>query len=174
MAIPRTIVNHPIWFDVRNWFRTFRLGSITPAEAEARVRDFEESFSEYYGVRNTIAFPFARTALYASLKSQGFEKGSEVLMPPITIKPMMDVVISLGLKPVFVDIELETLCFDPAKLAEAITPRTRAALITYLFGVAPNAEELTRICKDRGLFVIEDFSHALNARVCRPKARDLW
>ena len=94
MAIPRTIVNHPIWFDVRNWFRTFRLGSITPAEAEARVRDFEESFSEYYGVRNTIAFPFARTALYASLKSQGFEKGSEVLMPPITIKPMMDVVIA--------------------------------------------------------------------------------
>ena len=163
MAIPRTIVNHPIWFDVRNWFRTFHLGSITSAEAEARVRDFEESFSEYYGVRNTTAFPFARTALYASLKSQDFEKGSEVLMPPITIKPMMDVVISLGLKPVFVDIELETLSFDPAKLAEAITPRTRAALITYLFGVAPNAEELTRICTDSGLFVIEDFSHALNA-----------
>jgi len=163
MAIPRTIVNHPIWFDVRNWFRTFRLGSITPAEAEARVRDFEESFSEYYGVRNTIAFPFARTALYASLKSQGFEKGSEVLMPPITIKPMMDVVISLGLKPVFVDIELETLCFDPTKLADAITPRTRAALITYLFGIAPNAGELTRICTNKGLFVIEDFSHALNA-----------
>ena len=100
MAIPRTIVYHPIWFDVRNWFRTFRLGSITPAEAEARVRDFEDRFSEYYGVQDTIAFPFARTALYASLKSQDFEKGSEVLMPPITIKPMMDVVISLGLKPV--------------------------------------------------------------------------
>lgn len=163
MAIPRTVVYHPIWFDVRNWFRTFRLGGVTPEQAEARVRDFEESFSEYYGVRKTVAFPFARTALYFSLESQGFEQGSEVIMPPITIKPMMDVVLSLGLKPVFVDIELETLCFDPAKLAEAITPRTKAALITYLFGIAPNAEELTRICRDRGLFVIEDFSHALNA-----------
>ncbi len=163
MAIPRTIVNHPFWFDVRNWFRTFRLGSIAPAEATARVRDFEERFAGYYGVPNTIAFPFARTALFASLKTQNLEEGSEVLMPPITIKPMMDVVIGLGLKPVFVDIELDTLCFDPAKLADAITPRTRAALITYLFGIAPRAEELTRICKDNGIFVIEDFSHALNA-----------
>jgi dTDP-4-amino-4,6-dideoxygalactose transaminase len=165
VAIPRAIVYHPIWFDVRNFVSSFRgLDRVPPEQAEAKVAELERAFASYMGVETATAFPYARTALYFALQAQDFEPGSEIIMPPVTIKPMMDVVISLGLRPVFVDLELDTLSFDPAELKKAITPKTRAILLTYLFGVAPNLDPLLAIAKEHGLFVVEDYSHALNAK----------
>ncbi|KUH75795.1 hypothetical protein AU184_15550 [Mycolicibacterium novocastrense] len=163
MVIPRTIVYHPISFDVRNYFASFRNRGITTSGKAEKVAEFESAFARYVGVSSARAFPYARSALYFSLRAQNFEPGSEIIMPPITIKPMMDVVINLGLKPVFVDIELDTLCFDPDELKKAISPKTRAILITYLFGVVPNIDLLVGLCHEHNLFVVEDFSHALNA-----------
>lgn len=164
MAIPRAIVYHPVWFDLRNYFASFRdPDGVSQREAADKVAEFESAFARYMGVSSAHAFPFARSALYFVLKAQNFEPGSEIIMPPITIKPMMDVVISLGLKPVFADLELDTLCFDPDELKKAITPKTRAILITYLFGITPNVDPLMALCREHDLFVVEDFSHALNA-----------
>ncbi len=164
MAIPRTIIYHPLSFDVRNYFASFRdPNRISKGQPREKVAEFERAFARYMGMSSAHAFPYARTALYFALKAQNFEPGSEIIMPPITIKPMMDIVISLGLKPVFADIELDTLCFDLDELKKAITPRTRAVLITYLFGIAPNMEPLMALCREHNLFVVEDFSHALNA-----------
>lgn len=164
MAIPRAIVYHSIWFDVRNYIASFRRRNRLPDEqATAKVAEFERAFAAYMGSGSATAFPFARTALYFALKAQGFEPGSEIIMSPITIKPMVDIVLSLGLKPAFVDLELDTLCFDVEELKKAITPMTRAILITYLFGVVPNLEPLLTVSQEHGLFVVEDFSHALNA-----------
>lgn len=164
MAIPRAIVYHPVWFDLRNYFASFRDSARTPkAQATEKVAEFERAFARYMGMNSALAFPYARSALYFALKAQNFEPGSEIIMPPITIKPMMDVVISLGLKPVFADLELDTLCFDPEELKKAINPKTRAILITYLFGIAPNMDPLMAVCREHNLFIVEDFSHALNA-----------
>lgn len=164
MTLPRTIVYHSLWFDFRNYVASFKdLNRVPVEEAAAKVAEFERAFASYMGSDHASAFPYARTALYFALKAQKFEPGSEIIMPPITIKPMMDVVLSLGLKPVFADLELDTLCFDAEQVKKAITPKTRAILITYLFGVAPNMEPLLAVCKEHGLFVVEDFSHALNA-----------
>ena len=164
MAIPRAIVYHSLWFDVRNYVASFTDQNGLPTEqATAKIAQFERAFACYMGLSTAVAFPYARTALYFALKAQGFEPGSEIIMPPITIKPMMDIVLSLGLKPVFADIERETLCFDVDQVKKALTPKTRAILITYLFGVVPNLEPLLALSKEHGLFVVEDFSHALNA-----------
>ncbi|OBF18233.1 hypothetical protein A5725_21380 [Mycobacterium kubicae] len=164
MAIPRTIVYHPIWFDIRNYFASFRdPNRIATGQGTDKVVEFERAFARYVGASSAHAFPYARSALYFALKAQNFEPGSEIIMPPITIKPMMDIVISLGLKPVFADIELDTLCFDLEELKKAIKPETRAILITYLFGIAPNLDPLMALCHEHDLFVVEDFSHALNA-----------
>lgn len=164
MAIPRSIVYHPISFDVRNYFASFRDShGISKGQAGEKVAEFERAFARYMGMSSAHAFPYARSALYFALKAQDFEPGSEIIMPPITIKPMVDIVISLGLKPVFADIELDTLCFDPDEVKKAITPKARAILITYLFGIAPNMGPLMALCHEHNLFVVEDFSHALNA-----------
>jgi perosamine synthetase len=164
LAIPRTIVYHPVSFDVRNYVASFRDPSRIPeSQATEKVAEFERAFARHMGMSSAYAFPYARTALYFALQAQNFEPGSEIIMPPITIKPMMDIVISLGLKPVFADIELDTLCFDPDELKKVIGPNTRAVLLTYLFGIAPNVDRLMALCREHDLFVVEDFSHALNA-----------
>lgn len=162
MAIPRAIVYHDLAFDLRYLLHTLRPGDArTAGEAVAR---FERAFARRIGRDSAVAFPFARTAVHAALAAQRFPEGSEVILPPITIWPMVEIVVALQLRPVFVDIELRTLGFDLDALKRAITPRTRAVLSTPLFGVVPPMDALMTIAREHELFVIEDFSHALNAR----------
>jgi len=164
MAISRAIVYHSVRYDVWNLLTSLSSRQLRPSpESAARTKKFESDFARYLGARHALAFPFARTALYFALKSQGFEEGAEIIMPPITIKPMMDVVLALKLKPVLVDINRDTLCFDLEKLREAITHKTKAIVITYLFGIVPELGQLMSLCREWGLFVVEDFSHNLNA-----------
>jgi dTDP-4-amino-4,6-dideoxygalactose transaminase len=85
-------------------------------------------------------------------------------MPPVTIKGILDAVLDLGLKPVFVDIDSDTLCFDSEKLNSAITDKTKAIIITYLFGMVPDVEKMVSDCRAHDLFIIEDFSQCLNGK----------
>lgn len=158
--IPRGIIYHDLVFDLKYYFMALRNKNLDSSNIDV----FEKKFANYMNMNHCIAFPFVRTALYYSLKMNNFKKGDEIIMPPITIKPIIDVVLNLGLKPVFVDIEKETLCFDMDKLKNAITKNTKAILITYLFGNVPKVQEMVDFCKSKELFVIEDFSHALNAK----------
>jgi len=163
-AIPRGIIYHDVWFDVRNLVRSLR--TYPPPDTVSR---FEEAFARYMDMPHAIAFPFARSAVYAALSARNFPAGSEIIMPPITVKPMMDVVLQLGLRPVLVDIDLDTLCFDRGQLEKAVTPATRAVLLTYLFGIVPDVDELIVTARKHGLFIVEDFSHCLNAEFCGRK-----
>ncbi len=159
-AIPRGVIYHDIFFDIKNLFKSI----FYPLNKNGTINDFEEMFKDYIGSEYCVAFPYARTGIYFSLKSQNYEEGTEILMPPITIKPMLDVVLDLKLKPVFVDIDPDTLCFDLNDLNKKITNQTKAILITYLYGMVPNLNELIKFCNENKLFVIEDFSQCLNGK----------
>ena len=159
-AIPRGVIYHDIFFDIKNFFKSI----FYPLNKNGTINDFEEMFKDYIGSEYCVAFPYARTGIYFSLKSQNYEEGTEILMPPITIKPMLDVVLDLKLKPVFVDIDPDTLCFDLNDLNKKITNQTKAILITYLYGMVPNLNELIKFCNENKLFVIEDFSQCLNGK----------
>jgi len=160
LAIPRGIIYHRLTDDLK-WL-IFSL--FAKLDDPCKIRDFESTFSRTLGRKHCIAFPLARTAIYFSLKAQSFPLGSEIIMPPITIKGIFDVVLELKLKPVFVDINPETLSFDEDALKSAVTNNTRAIIITYLFGMVPNVENMVRLCKENNIFVIEDFSQCLNGR----------
>lgn len=127
------------------------------------INEFEVLFAKNNQRKYCVSFPFARTAIYFALKAQNLPKGSEIIMPPISIKGILDVVISLGLIPKYVDLDLENFCFDSNKLKEAINKNTSAIIITYLFGTAPDVGKLLDICKLNNIFIIEDFSQGLNA-----------
>ena len=163
--IARATVYHSLWFDFKYYAATFKPSCVKESNDpnNESVKEFEDKFANYMGCDYATAFPLARTALFFTLKSQNFAPGTEIIMPPITIKPMLDIVIALGLKPVFVDLEPDTFCFDPSLLSQAITEKTKAIFITYLFGLAPSTSTLVQICRDNNLFIIEDFSQALNA-----------
>lgn len=159
LKIVRGQINHSILGELSDLF--FSLGS--KLNNYDRVKEFENEFSKRVGTKYAKTMPFARYALYQVLKYKEFPNGSEIIMPPITIKPMVDIILMLGLKPIFVDIELDTLCYDENELKKAINENTKAILITYLFGIVPNIENLMTICKKNSLYIIEDFSHTLNA-----------
>jgi dTDP-4-amino-4,6-dideoxygalactose transaminase len=158
IVIPRGIVYHKVSQDIFALLKSF----VSPIDNKETVQKFETSFAKYNGSKHCLSFPFARIGIYYALKSQNFPAGSEILMPPITIKAILDVVLYLGLKPVFVDIDSQTLCFDIEKVKSSINENTKAILITYLFGIVPNIEDLVSVCKDKGIFTIEDFSQCLN------------
>ena len=91
--------------------------------------------------------PLARTAVFLTLKSLNLPKNSEVIMPPITIKPMLDVALELGLKPVFVDIDKKNLNFEIKDLKNKISQNTRAVLLTHLWGISADLNEIVGIFK---------------------------
>ncbi|MDP2922709.1 MAG: DegT/DnrJ/EryC1/StrS family aminotransferase [Candidatus Omnitrophota bacterium] len=129
----------------------------------AKTKELEEAFRLRFGAKKALIFPHARIALHFILKSMNFEKGSEILMAPLTIADMVNSIHTLGLKPVFVDIESDTFCIDPQKLKDAITEKSRAILVTYLFGVVPDIDKIKRIADEYGLKIIEDCSQCFDA-----------
>jgi perosamine synthetase len=158
LSIPRGIVYHKVVDDLYALISSL----YEKLDQSSIVEQWEDEFAKYIGKNHSLAFPYARTAIYYALKSQNFPEGSEIIMPPITIKGILDVVLELKLKPVFVDISLSNLCFDEVELNKAITSKTKAILITYLFGIVPDLDNIIKICKNNNLFSIEDFSQCLN------------
>ncbi len=124
---------------------------------------FEDTFKERFNVKAAIMFPHARTALHFILKSMNLEKGDEVLMTPLTIADMVNSIHTLGLKPVFVDIEPDTYCLDVRQLERSITSRSKVILITYIFGIVPDMTKIKKIAQEHGLKIIEDCSQCFDA-----------
>ena len=160
MIIVRGRIYHNLLDEIIDMLKSF----IVALDDEVVIKEFEEKMAQRVGTQYAKTMPFARYALYSILQYKEFPEGSEIIMPPITIKPMVDIVLMLGLKPIFVDIELDTLCFDPIELEKSITENTKAILFTYLFGIVPEMDRLLEICKKKNLYVIEDFSHTINAK----------
>lgn len=128
-----------------------------------KTRALEEAFRKRFKSKSAIVFPHARTALHFILKSMDLEKGREILMPPLTIADMVNSIHTLGLKTVFVDIEIDTFCIDPEQLEKAITPKSKVILVTYIFGIVPNIKKIQEIAQKHGLTIIEDCSQCFDA-----------
>lgn len=169
LTIPRGIIYHSLSQDL--W--SFVSALFVRLDNKSLINKFEQQFASYIGCKHGVAFPYARIALYFTLKLKQFPRGSEIIMPPITIKAILDVVLELGLKPVFVDIDPDTLGFDLNNLKKSITTNTKAILITYLYGMVPDMESMLTICNDYNLFIIEDFSQCLNGEYKNKKVGSL-
>ncbi len=165
MAVARTCINHSISFDVRNLLRAAAGRRAGDTGAVVAVTTFERRFAEYVGVGTCVAFPFARSAFLATLQAMDLPPDSEVVLPPITIQPMVDAVRSVGCRPVVVDIDPGTLLFDPVQLAERLNERTKVVMLTYLFGIASDPTPIVEAARAVGARVVEDFSHNLGATI---------
>ena len=164
MATSRGSVRHTLGEDL--WTFADSLirpsGRLTRATPEEKTL-LENSVRDRFDVSRVIPFPYARTCVHAVLEALQLPRGSEVLMTPISIGPMLEVVLSLGLRPVFVDLELETFGPDPEDLARKLERRPAVFLLTYLFGYVPRVEAIIAACRAAGTRVIEDVSHNIGA-----------
>jgi len=121
----------------------------------------ETVFKQYFQTKFAVSFLSGRTALWAILKSLGIKKGDEVLLQAYTCVVVPNTIISLGGKPVWVDINPETFNMDVADLRKKISKKTRAVIIQHTFGQAAEIEKIMKIAQKHHLWVIEDCAQAL-------------
>jgi dTDP-4-amino-4,6-dideoxygalactose transaminase len=128
-----------------------------------RTKQFEQAFATFVGARYAIAVNSATAALHLSLDAVGVGPGDEVIVPTMTFAATAEVVTYLGATPVLVDCDPDTLNIDPAEIAEAMTPRTKAVMPVHFAGHACDMDAIRTACQPRGVKVIEDAAHALPA-----------
>jgi perosamine synthetase len=129
-----------------------------------KVREFEEKWSAFTGAENSIAVTSCTTALHLSLAALDFGPGDEAIVPAFTWIATANVVEHLGGRVVFCDIDPVTFNLDVERLAELVTPRTRAILPVHLFGLSADMDPVLAIAREHGLAVIEDAACGFGAR----------
>jgi dTDP-4-amino-4,6-dideoxygalactose transaminase len=129
-----------------------------------KVQEFEQALSDYLGGRIVRTFTSATGALEVALQACGIGPGHEVIVPAMTFAASANVVMRVGAKPVFVDVELTTRNLDPGQLEAAITPQTRAIMPVHFAGLAVDMDRIYDIAERHHLRVIEDAAHAIGTR----------
>lgn len=128
------------------------------------VEDFEQNFGATLGYPRVLGMNSGTAPLHVACMIAGFGPGDEVIAPPFTFISTVWGVSYVGATPRFVDIEEGTFNLDPAKVAAAITPRTKGIIVVHLFGQPARMDEIMAIARQHKLFVIEDCAQAVGAK----------
>ena len=127
------------------------------------VEEFEREFAKYLGVPYLLTVSNGTIALYVALKALGVGRFDEVIVPDFTFFATASTVVLAGATPVFADIDLETYTLDPTSVEELITDRTKAIVVVHLYGHPANMDEILRIAREHGVYVIEDCAQSHGA-----------
>lgn len=128
-----------------------------------KVREFEAALSAYLGGRPVRSFNSGTAALEVALRLCGIGAGDEVVTTPLSWVATANVILNVGAKPVFVDVDPATRNIDPERLQAAITPATRAIIPVDLAGLPVDRDQLYAIARSSGLRVIEDAAQSMGA-----------
>lgn len=124
---------------------------------------FEQAVAERVGTRHAVACSSGTAGLHLLLTALGIGPGAEVVTPSFSFVASANAVRYTGARPVFADIDPDTLCMDPADAAARVGPRTRALLPVDAFGHPAALDQLRTLAGSRGLQVAEDACEALGA-----------
>ncbi|UCH46406.1 MAG: DegT/DnrJ/EryC1/StrS family aminotransferase [Nitrospiraceae bacterium] len=128
------------------------------------VASFEKEIAAYHGVIGAVGLASGTDALHLSLKSLDITSGDEVITTPFTFIATAEAITYVNAKPVFVDIDRNTLNMDPAQIEDKITERTKAILIVHLFGQPAEMDEIMAIARRHNLRVVEDCAQSFGAK----------
>lgn len=137
------------------------------------VKEFEDSFAAFCGVPYCTGVSSGTSALIHTLRAFDIGPGDSVLLPAFTFIATAAAVRTVGAKPVFVDIDPDTLCLDPAKTGKALREDTKAILAVHLFGLPADMDFLREIANKQNLKLIEDAAQAHGAEVHGKKVGSL-
>ncbi|MBM4019315.1 MAG: DegT/DnrJ/EryC1/StrS family aminotransferase [Planctomycetes bacterium] len=129
----------------------------------AAVRNFEEAFAAHHGTKHCVATSCGTSALHVALMALGVRPGDEVIVPVNTFIATAEAVSHSGAQPGFVDMFENDYCIDPAKIEQAITPRTKVIIPVHLYGQPAELDEIISIARKHGLAVLEDCAQAHDA-----------
>ncbi|AWW46433.1 DegT/DnrJ/EryC1/StrS aminotransferase family protein [Polynucleobacter paneuropaeus] len=128
-----------------------------------KLAEFESALSDYFGGRPVRCFANGTATMKIALQVAGIGEGDEVITTPISWVATSNVILGVGAKPVFVDIDPITRNLDLAKVAAVVSSKTRAIMPVYLAGLPINMDELHSLAKQYKLRVIEDAAQAIGS-----------
>ena len=129
-----------------------------------KVTDFQHHLEQYTGAKHVIPVGNGTDALQIALMALGLKPGDEVITPTFTFIATAEVVALLGLTPVVVDVDWDTMNMDMDAVRRAITPKTKAIVPVHLFGQCVEMEALMDLAKEHNLYIIEDACQAIGAQ----------
>jgi len=121
-----------------------------------RVREFEERWTTIFKCKHAVSVNSNTTGMIAAIGAIGLSPGDEVIVSAYSMSATAIAPLVYGAIPVFVDVEDETYCLDIAKVAAEITPKTRAILVTNLFGHPAELAALRQLADEHGIYLVED------------------
>lgn len=130
------------------------------SSAGAYLERFESEFAAACDCSFALGASSGTTALHLAIAALGAGPGDEVIVPSMTFVATANAVSYSGATPVFVDIEPSTWCLDPARIEEAITPRTKGIIPVHLLGHPADMDPILEIARMHDLWVVEDAAEA--------------
>ena len=146
--------------DINSVVRVMQSGWLTTGP---QVTKFESKLKDLIRSKYLYAVSSCTAALHLALVVSRIRKSHEVITSPLTFSSVANVIVHVGAKPVFADVERLTGNIDPLKIEKKINKRTKAIIVTHLFGRPVNLDEIVEIAKKYKLILIEDCAHALGA-----------
>jgi len=137
------------------------------------VSTFEESVASYLDVKHAIGLASGTDALVLALRALNIGAGDEVIVPAYTFFATVGTVMSVGAKPVFVDVDPQSYQIDVSKLRDAITSKTKAVIPVHLYGHPSEMDPILGMAREHGLKVIEDNAQGFGAEYLGKKTGSL-
>lgn len=130
-----------------------------------KVKEFERAISEYIGTEYAVTFNSGTSALHAILLAYKIGKGDEVIVPSFTFIATANAALFVDAKPVFADIEENTLGLNPDDVNEKISGKTKAIITVHYGGCPCKVRELKEVAEDHNILLIEDAAEAFGAKI---------
>ena len=128
-----------------------------------QIAQYEKAFADFLGVKHAVSFGGGRVAFRGILKALGIGVGCDVLVLGYTCVVVPNAIVSVGARPVYVDLDPKTLGIQAANLESRITPQTRAILVQHTLGIPTEMDTVMHLARKHGLAVIEDCAHSLGS-----------
>ena len=129
-----------------------------------KITELENKLCELTGAKYAVVCSNGTAALHIAALAAGVGEGDEVITTPITFAASANCALYVGAKPVFADINEKTYNIDPDSVAEKITDKTKAVVAVDFTGQAVELDKLQKICKEKGLVLIEDGAHSIGTK----------
>lgn len=151
--------------EIRAVTQVLKSGVLTSSSFKGgkNVQEFERLVTSYVKSKFAVAVNSGTAALQASLYALDIKKGDEVLLPSFTFVATANSVVSVGAKPVFVDILKDNFTMDPNDLQKKITKKSKAIIPVHLYGNVAYIDQIQEIAKKNNLRIIEDAAQSMGS-----------
>ena len=128
------------------------------------IKDFEDAFANYLGIKYASSASNGTTALHLAMLVLGIGPGDEVIVPTFTYVASVNAITYTGGKPVFAESKKDTWQIDPDDIKRKITPRTKAIMAVHIYGHPCDMDAIIEIARENNLFVVEDTAEAFGSK----------